>query len=119
VRDISYRACQSPSHGARELVCKHVSIVNTWLMDLCLVCCLVGAGFAPWHVADQSRDEVFMAAQESVGAHRDSQGKIQRPATFIFLGITGHYVFWFQLLLMSKLCWAYRIENTELVQAKF
>jgi len=53
---------------------------------------LVGAGFAPWHVADQSRDEVFMAAQESVGAHRDSQGKIQRPATFIFLGITGHYV---------------------------
>jgi hypothetical protein len=38
--------------------------------------CLVGTGFAPWHVADQSRDEVFMAAQESVGAHRDSQGKI-------------------------------------------
>jgi hypothetical protein len=34
------------------------------------------AGFAPWHMADQSRDEVFMAAQESVGAHRDSQGKI-------------------------------------------
>ncbi|XP_023703638.1 longitudinals lacking protein, isoforms N/O/W/X/Y isoform X6 [Cryptotermes secundus] len=32
-----------------------------------------GAGFAPWHMADQSRDEVFMAAQESVGAHRDSQ----------------------------------------------
>ncbi|XP_069702164.1 longitudinals lacking protein, isoforms H/M/V-like isoform X18 [Periplaneta americana] len=32
-----------------------------------------GAGFAPWHVADQSRDEVFMAAQEAVGAHRDSQ----------------------------------------------
>jgi hypothetical protein len=80
---------------------------------------LVGAGFAPWHVADQSRDEVFMAAQESVGAHRDSQGKIQRPATFIFLGITGHCMFWFQLLLMSKLCWAYRIENPELVQEKF
>ncbi|XP_021915075.1 longitudinals lacking protein, isoforms A/B/D/L isoform X15 [Zootermopsis nevadensis] len=34
-----------------------------------------GAGFAPWHVADQSRDEVFMAAQESVGAQRDSQGE--------------------------------------------
>lgn len=83
MRDISYRTCQSPSHGARELVCKHVSIFNTWLMDLCSICCLVGAGFAPWHVADQSRDEVFMAAQESVGAHRDSQGKIQRPATFI------------------------------------
>ncbi|XP_023703676.1 longitudinals lacking protein isoform X41 [Cryptotermes secundus] len=35
-----------------------------------------GAGFAPWHMADQSRDEVFMAAQESVGAHRDSQGNL-------------------------------------------
>lgn len=83
-RYVSCSVCQSPSHGARELVCKHVSIVNTWLMDLCSIRCLVGAGFAPWHVADQSRDEVFMAAQESVGAHRDSQGKIQRPATFIF-----------------------------------
>jgi hypothetical protein len=119
VRGISYRTCQSPSHGARELVCKHVSFVNTWLMDLCSIHCLVGAGFAPWHVADQSRDEVFMAAQESVGAHRDSQGKIQRPVTFIFLGITGHYVFWFQHLLMSKLCWAYRIDDPELLQAKF
>ncbi|XP_023703661.1 longitudinals lacking protein, isoforms A/B/D/L isoform X31 [Cryptotermes secundus] len=38
-----------------------------------------GAGFAPWHMADQSRDEVFMAAQESVGAHRDSQGKSTTP----------------------------------------
>ncbi|XP_069702171.1 longitudinals lacking protein, isoforms H/M/V-like isoform X25 [Periplaneta americana] len=36
-----------------------------------------GAGFAPWHVADQSRDEVFMAAQEAVGAHRDSQGRVK------------------------------------------
>ncbi|XP_066991951.1 longitudinals lacking protein, isoforms H/M/V isoform X6 [Anabrus simplex] len=34
-----------------------------------------GGGFAPWHVAaDRSTDEVFMAAQEAVGAHRDSQG---------------------------------------------
>ncbi|XP_066991947.2 longitudinals lacking protein, isoforms H/M/V isoform X2 [Anabrus simplex] len=33
-----------------------------------------GGGFAPWHVAaDRSTDEVFMAAQEAVGAHRDSQ----------------------------------------------
>ncbi|XP_063228441.1 longitudinals lacking protein-like isoform X2 [Bacillus rossius redtenbacheri] len=30
-------------------------------------------GYAPWHIGDQSRDEVFMAAQEAVGAHRDSQ----------------------------------------------
>ena len=103
-RYVCCRACQFPSHSTRELVCKRVSVVNKWLMDLCSIHCLVGAGFAPWHVADQSRDEVFMAAQESVGAHRDSQGKIQRPATFIFLGITGQYTFWFQLLLMSKLC---------------
>lgn len=81
-------------HMVPENLSVNVS-VNTWLMDLCSIRCLVGAGFAPWHVADQSRDEVFMAAQESVGAHRDSQGKIQRPATFIFLGITGHYMFWF------------------------
>lgn len=34
------------------------------------------SGFAPWHVAsDRSTDEVFMAAQEAVGAHRDSQGR--------------------------------------------
>ncbi|XP_046992616.1 longitudinals lacking protein, isoforms F/I/K/T isoform X8 [Schistocerca americana] len=34
-----------------------------------------GTGFAPWHVTatDRSTDEVFMAAQEAVGAHRDSQ----------------------------------------------
>ncbi|XP_069702170.1 longitudinals lacking protein, isoforms H/M/V-like isoform X24 [Periplaneta americana] len=43
-----------------------------------------GAGFAPWHVADQSRDEVFMAAQEAVGAHRDSQGVLKKEKTYIF-----------------------------------
>ncbi|XP_046663237.1 longitudinals lacking protein, isoforms A/B/D/L-like isoform X4 [Homalodisca vitripennis] len=32
-------------------------------------------GFAPWHLGNQSgTDEVFMAAQEAVSAHRDSQG---------------------------------------------
>ncbi|XP_049780136.1 longitudinals lacking protein, isoforms H/M/V-like isoform X5 [Schistocerca cancellata] len=38
-----------------------------------------GTGFAPWHVTatDRSTDEVFMAAQEAVGAHRDSQGITQ------------------------------------------
>lgn len=34
------------------------------------------AGFGGWHVGNQSQDEVFLAAQEAVGAHRDSQGKI-------------------------------------------
>ncbi|XP_069702149.1 longitudinals lacking protein, isoforms H/M/V-like isoform X4 [Periplaneta americana] len=55
-----------------------------------------GAGFAPWHVADQSRDEVFMAAQEAVGAHRDSQDAwryIQTPDDFSSVGRTtaGRY----------------------------
>ncbi|CAH0547439.1 unnamed protein product [Brassicogethes aeneus] len=27
-----------------------------------------------WHMGNQSQDEVFLAAQEAVGAHRDSQG---------------------------------------------
>ncbi|XP_063228449.1 longitudinals lacking protein, isoforms A/B/D/L-like isoform X9 [Bacillus rossius redtenbacheri] len=35
-------------------------------------------GYAPWHIGDQSRDEVFMAAQEAVGAHRDSQASISQ-----------------------------------------
>lgn len=33
-------------------------------------------GFGTWHLGNQSQDEVFLAAQEAVGAHRDSQGKI-------------------------------------------
>jgi len=32
-----------------------------------------GQGFG-WHMGNQSQDEVFLAAQEAVGAHRDSQG---------------------------------------------
>ncbi|XP_021915076.1 longitudinals lacking protein, isoforms A/B/D/L isoform X16 [Zootermopsis nevadensis] len=43
-----------------------------------------GAGFAPWHVADQSRDEVFMAAQESVGAQRDSQGSVYDGGSLLY-----------------------------------
>jgi hypothetical protein len=38
--------------------------------------CRVIAGFGGWHMGNQSQDEVFLAAQEAVGAHRDSQGKI-------------------------------------------
>ncbi|XP_019881118.1 longitudinals lacking protein, isoforms A/B/D/L isoform X4 [Aethina tumida] len=30
-------------------------------------------GFGNWHMGNQSQDEVFLAAQEAVGAHRDSQ----------------------------------------------
>ncbi|XP_031346979.1 longitudinals lacking protein, isoforms A/B/D/L isoform X13 [Photinus pyralis] len=30
-------------------------------------------GFGGWHMGNQNQDEVFLAAQEAVGAHRDSQ----------------------------------------------
>ncbi|XP_025834633.1 longitudinals lacking protein, isoforms N/O/W/X/Y isoform X12 [Agrilus planipennis] len=30
-------------------------------------------GFGNWHMGNQNQDEVFLAAQEAVGAHRDSQ----------------------------------------------
>lgn len=36
-------------------------------------------GFGGWHMGNQSQDEVFLAAQEAVGAHRDSQGRIYDP----------------------------------------
>nr|XP_023019768.1 longitudinals lacking protein, isoforms H/M/V isoform X14 [Leptinotarsa decemlineata] len=34
-------------------------------------------GFGGWHMGNQSQDEVFLAAQEAVGAHRDSQAKVE------------------------------------------
>lgn len=38
------------------------------------------AGFTPWQLGNQSgTDEVFMAAQEAVNAHRDSQGRHLLP----------------------------------------
>ncbi|XP_068892648.1 longitudinals lacking protein, isoforms H/M/V isoform X3 [Tenebrio molitor] len=37
-------------------------------------------GFGGWHMGNQSQDEVFLAAQEAVGAHRDSQGLIEDPS---------------------------------------
>ncbi|XP_068892649.1 longitudinals lacking protein, isoforms A/B/D/L isoform X4 [Tenebrio molitor] len=39
-------------------------------------------GFGGWHMGNQSQDEVFLAAQEAVGAHRDSQAqdlRVSRP----------------------------------------
>ncbi|XP_018332838.1 longitudinals lacking protein, isoforms A/B/D/L isoform X2 [Agrilus planipennis] len=39
-------------------------------------------GFGNWHMGNQNQDEVFLAAQEAVGAHRDSQAqdlRINRP----------------------------------------
>ncbi|KAL1517269.1 hypothetical protein ABEB36_001055 [Hypothenemus hampei] len=34
-------------------------------------------GFGHWQMGNQSQDEVFLAAQEAVGAHRDSQGFVK------------------------------------------
>ncbi|XP_023310086.1 uncharacterized protein LOC108905534 isoform X2 [Anoplophora glabripennis] len=36
-------------------------------------------GFGGWHMGNQSQDEVFLAAQEAVGAHRDSQDEMEEP----------------------------------------
>ncbi|XP_056648391.1 longitudinals lacking protein, isoforms A/B/D/L-like isoform X6 [Diorhabda sublineata] len=39
-------------------------------------------GFGGWHMGNQSQDEVFLAAQEAVGAHRDSQAedlRVKKP----------------------------------------
>ncbi|XP_072382446.1 uncharacterized protein lola isoform X10 [Diabrotica undecimpunctata] len=38
-------------------------------------------GFGGWHMGNQSQDEVFLAAQEAVGAHRDSQVRKYKAAT--------------------------------------
>ncbi|GLH07096.1 Longitudinals lacking protein, isoforms H/M/V [Gryllus bimaculatus] len=56
-----------PSHGGEG----SSNQGSVWL------CCF--PGFAPWHVraTERTTDEVFMAAQEAVGAHRDSQGTIE------------------------------------------
>lgn len=32
-------------------------------------------GFGQWPMSGNQTDEVFMSAQEAVGAHRDTQGK--------------------------------------------
>ncbi|XP_066991959.1 longitudinals lacking protein, isoforms H/M/V isoform X16 [Anabrus simplex] len=54
-----------------------------------------GGGFAPWHVAaDRSTDEVFMAAQEAVGAHRDSQDTWASAGEFLNYANEDHmYMF--------------------------
>ncbi|XP_023310085.1 uncharacterized protein LOC108905534 isoform X1 [Anoplophora glabripennis] len=41
-------------------------------------------GFGGWHMGNQSQDEVFLAAQEAVGAHRDSQGILWTERRSIF-----------------------------------
>ncbi|KAK7868882.1 hypothetical protein R5R35_014202 [Gryllus longicercus] len=45
-----------------------------------------GSGFAPWHVraTERTTDEVFMAAQEAVGAHRDSQGFFKKKDKSVY-----------------------------------
>ncbi|XP_076272079.1 longitudinals lacking isoform X3 [Rhynchophorus ferrugineus] len=40
-------------------------------------------GFGHWQMGNQSQDEVFLAAQEAVGAHRDSQDDDDRNADML------------------------------------
>ncbi|XP_049819641.1 longitudinals lacking protein isoform X7 [Aethina tumida] len=40
-------------------------------------------GFGNWHMGNQSQDEVFLAAQEAVGAHRDSQEYLEFDNIFV------------------------------------
>ncbi|XP_031346972.1 longitudinals lacking protein, isoforms A/B/D/L isoform X6 [Photinus pyralis] len=44
-------------------------------------------GFGGWHMGNQNQDEVFLAAQEAVGAHRDSQEKDKGLPSDAKLGI--------------------------------
>jgi hypothetical protein len=46
-------------------------------------------GFGGWHMGNQSQDEVFLAAQEAVGAHRDSQGYVYKARDKS--GLTNQY----------------------------
>nr|XP_022903215.1 longitudinals lacking protein, isoforms F/I/K/T isoform X11 [Onthophagus taurus] len=43
-----------------------------------------GQGFGGWHMGNQSQDEVFLAAQEAVGAHRDSQEEDNQYTELVF-----------------------------------
>lgn len=55
-----------------------VVIYSFKIMVLCFIFKIhqTFSGFGSWHMGNQTQDEVFLAAQEAVGAHRDSQGKI-------------------------------------------
>lgn len=43
------------------------------------------SGYAQWQVGGQNQDEVFLAAQEAAGQHRDAQGRFQIPFFIIRL----------------------------------
>lgn len=52
------------------------------------------AGFGGWHMGNQNQDEVFLAAQEAVGAHRDSQGRIYDPLYVTSFALCKKCEFW-------------------------
>lgn len=60
-------------------------------------------GFGGWHMGNQNQDEVFLAAQEAVGAHRDSQGRIYDPLQSTPL-LNAISVEIFTALIFDKLC---------------
>ncbi|XP_018332843.1 longitudinals lacking protein, isoforms A/B/D/L isoform X10 [Agrilus planipennis] len=57
-------------------------------------------GFGNWHMGNQNQDEVFLAAQEAVGAHRDSQEcyegnsqnflEINKASCFVYVTNSGN-----------------------------
>ncbi|XP_072382438.1 longitudinals lacking protein, isoforms A/B/D/L isoform X2 [Diabrotica undecimpunctata] len=49
-------------------------------------------GFGGWHMGNQSQDEVFLAAQEAVGAHRDSQAEDLRIKKNTWENWPSHFV---------------------------
>lgn len=44
-------------------------------------------------MGNQNQDEVFLAAQEAVGAHRDNQGRIFDPFCKTFSALCNKYDF--------------------------
>lgn len=72
-------------HGSQFVCC--LFLVLLWFSALAKYLNFLCAGFTPWqHMQSGDRsatDEVFMAAQEAVGAHRDSQGKHLLTIAFI------------------------------------
>lgn len=59
-----------------QILCKKLFKKSKSLSSTRKYIVTVYLGFGHWQMGNQSQDEVFLAAQEAVGAHRDSQGKI-------------------------------------------
>lgn len=66
------RAGPSHDNSNQSKSCELCSILISFFKPICNLC----IGFGQWPMSgNQTTDEVFMSAQEAVGAHRDTQGK--------------------------------------------